>query len=350
VVKRAGPIVIDVRTAKIGGALHFLAELPPRLARMAEGMGYRTAILGGPPAGLRERLRRRLLLARGTAILHAGNRATLAPGARQVVCVQNRLLLPGVGREVPLSRRTRIRQLLLVGALPLADALVVPSRSMVEPLLRLQNSTRCARAPIHVIPHGRPQWPAPLPRPMDATPRLLYVSHVARHKNFPLLAGLLVLLHRRLGASLPVTLTASPGEEVAGRPLREWFSRSPTVNFIGAVGRAQLPSLYANHDILVFPSLVESFGFPLLEAMVMGMPIVASDREWAREVCGDAAVYADPDDVNAWLEPLSRCVETGIRDNEAGRLRATQFSWTSAARSYLALLIDDPSGSSPSST
>jgi glycosyltransferase involved in cell wall biosynthesis len=101
-----------------------------------------------------------------------------------------------------------------------------------------------------------------------------------------------------------------------------------------------LPSLYADHDVVVFPSLVESFGHPPLEAMTMGMPVIASDRAWAREICNDGAMYADPKDPGAWVGALRRIHDGGHRANQAGRARALAFSWDRAAQAYADLLSE----------
>ena len=53
--------------------------------------------------------------------------------------------------------------------------------------------------------------------------------------------------------------------------------------------------LYNSSDVLLFPTLAEGFGYPLIEAMAIGLPIVTSDIEITREVCGDAAIFVDPD-------------------------------------------------------
>src|SRR5207249_11029764 len=60
---------------------------------------------------------------------------------------------------------------------------------------------------------------------------------------------------------------------------------APRVEFIGPLGREQTLETYRHADILVFPSLVESFGYPMVEAMAAGLPIVASDTATNREIC-----------------------------------------------------------------
>ena len=56
----------------------------------------------------------------------------------------------------------------------------------------------------------------------------------------------------------------------------------------------RLPELYRRHDVFVFPSLAESYGHPLVEAMASGLPVVAADLPYARRTCGEAALYFEP--------------------------------------------------------
>ena len=67
---------------------------------------------------------------------------------------------------------------------------------------------------------------------------------------------------------------------------------------VGRVERSETYELYDASDALFFPSLIESFGIPLVEAMEVGIPIYTSDRDFAHTVCGDYATYFDPLDVN----------------------------------------------------
>src|SRR5262249_26954971 len=66
------------------------------------------------------------------------------------------------------------------------------------------------------------------------------------------------------------------------------------VKFLGYVPAEELPSLYQNAECLIFPSLYEGFGFPLVEAMACGCPVLASNTSSMPEICGDAAIYFDP--------------------------------------------------------
>lgn len=333
-------VVLNARTARIGGARNFVEELWPRLAALLELRDRRVVLFSGPPSHSGERAMRRVELSRSAAILHAGNRATVGTKARQIVCVRDRLL---VERRHLRSRgdvRLAVRTALMLHALRRADMVVVPSQSMVERLQRFNGHPGIGRFQTVVVPHGRPLWKTPPERPLGNPTRFLYPSFVAAHKNFELLAGVFGSLRRRGIDNVRLTLTTNRGDRLQKRTLQDLFAHaSPLVDFVGAVSRADLPTLYGHHDALLFPSRFESFGLPLLEAMVMGMPIVATDEEWAREICGAAARYAPPEDALAWTEQIDALLEDGTRGNAAGVERAQAFDWDRSAEQYAALLI-----------
>jgi glycosyltransferase involved in cell wall biosynthesis len=168
--------------------------------------------------------------------------------------------------------------------------------------------------------------------------RLLYPSHYEWHKNFPLLAGVLNLA-KASRSPLHLTLTVSGTERLGDATLRDVFSSvASNVTFLGSVPPDALPALYESHDVLVFPSLVESFGLPLLEAMTSNMPIVASDRTWAREICQFAATYADPYSPQHWIDAITHVIKQTVRENKSGRIRALEFDWDKAADRYVELI------------
>jgi glycosyltransferase involved in cell wall biosynthesis len=98
--------------------------------------------------------------------------------------------------------------------------------------------------------------------------------------------------------------------------------------------------LYRCALALVFPSLLEGFGLPVLEAMAAGAPVITSDRSSLPEVAGDAALLVDPENTEALADAM-RCVaaDEALRQRlrAAGRARAREFTWDRAARETLAV-------------
>jgi glycosyltransferase involved in cell wall biosynthesis len=105
------------------------------------------------------------------------------------------------------------------------------------------------------------------------------------------------------------------------------------ISVLGYVTPEELAKWYARAAIFAFPSLDEGFGMPVLEAMAAGVPVLTSNRSALPEVGGDAALLADPGDVQEIAGALQRlAVDEGLRDElaEKGKARAALFTWEKA--------------------
>jgi glycosyltransferase involved in cell wall biosynthesis len=121
------------------------------------------------------------------------------------------------------------------------------------------------------------------------------------------------------------------------RALRETGLLS-RVHVRSKVGLAALVGLYGRAEALIFPSLYEGFGLPVLEAMACGCPVIASTLTSVPEVAGDAALLCDPRDLGAMTEALRRISrDEPLRRDLAirGRARAALFRWEDTARRTL---------------
>jgi glycosyltransferase involved in cell wall biosynthesis len=106
------------------------------------------------------------------------------------------------------------------------------------------------------------------------------------------------------------------------------------VRFLDSVPDRELRTMYRQAELLVFPSLEEVFGLPLIEAMAAGLPIVASNASAMPEICGDAACYFDPFDVADMTQAMGRVLtDASFRSTlvQRGLERALAFSWDKAA-------------------
>jgi glycosyltransferase involved in cell wall biosynthesis len=115
------------------------------------------------------------------------------------------------------------------------------------------------------------------------------------------------------------------------------------VEFLGRVADEDLPGLYASGEAFAYPSLYEGFGLPPLEAMACGTPVLAADRASLPEVCGPAALYANPLEVEGIAAGLAALVtDAGLRARlrEAGLARAALFTWERAAARMAEVLED----------
>ncbi len=110
--------------------------------------------------------------------------------------------------------------------------------------------------------------------------------------------------------------------------------------FTGFVPDEDLPGLYARADVLVYPSLFEGFGLPIVEAMASGVPVVASDTPALRETMGGAAWAVNP----LQAEEMAAAISGLVKDEKLrkdfiarGSARAAEFTWRKTARMTLAV-------------
>ncbi|NQV13655.1 MAG: glycosyltransferase family 4 protein [Parcubacteria group bacterium] len=112
------------------------------------------------------------------------------------------------------------------------------------------------------------------------------------------------------------------------------------IKLLGFVKDKHKPALYKLADLFVFPSFYEGFGFPALEALSSGTPVVTSPVSSLPEICETAALYADPHDINK----LTEAIKQGLQDKELrarlikkGLEQTQKFSWGKSARETLAV-------------
>jgi glycosyltransferase involved in cell wall biosynthesis len=118
------------------------------------------------------------------------------------------------------------------------------------------------------------------------------------------------------------------------------LSLEPYVKWIGNVSPENMVKTYQEADLLLYPSLLEGFGLPVLEAFACGIPVVTSNTTSLPEVAGNAALLVDPEDPKAIAEAVSRLMEKpALRAQlvERGLKRAKQFTWEKTARETMAV-------------
>jgi glycosyltransferase involved in cell wall biosynthesis len=128
------------------------------------------------------------------------------------------------------------------------------------------------------------------------------------------------------------------GPEVEDRVRR--LGLEPAVCVVGFVSLRELIDLYSAAAVLVYPTMYEGFGLPLLEAMACGLPVVASNRSAVPEVVGDAGILSDPDDPDRFAADAVRVLEdAALRDRcrTRGLARVARFTWDATARETLAI-------------
>ena len=107
------------------------------------------------------------------------------------------------------------------------------------------------------------------------------------------------------------------------------------VHFTGYVDQADLPRVYNLAEMAVYPSIYEGFGFPVLEAMASGTPVITSSVSSMPEITGDAGVLVPPNDIPALAQAIERLLSDQHERQHLSTLgvqRAAQFTWQRTAR------------------
>jgi glycosyltransferase involved in cell wall biosynthesis len=164
------------------------------------------------------------------------------------------------------------------------------------------------------------------------------VLHIGRtfYKN---ISGVLRVVHGLRAQGIPARFVRT-GRPLSGveRALAERLGIVDAVVELGGVSDAQLPALYNAVDLLLFPSLYEGFGWPPLEAMASGTPVVCSRAGSLGDVVGDAALTADPENTQALLWHCAAALtDAKLRQSliERGLAHTAQFSWERTAQQLI---------------
>lgn len=178
------------------------------------------------------------------------------------------------------------------------------------------------------------------------TPYILFASGLYRQKCVEtLIQGFAHWLQTLADKCYRLVLAGVAVEQSYYRSLRQQVSDlglEQWTLFLGQVPHTDMPSLYRSAAAFVLPSLLETFGFPYVEAMASGVPIICADIPTAREICGEAALYFPPRDSLMLAHCLAQVVggPDDLRKEliTRGQERAKLFSWEREARETRVLL------------
>jgi len=277
----------------------------------------------------------------GVDVLHSLAGTGPAWGAQRRVVTINDVIY----RIYP-EAHSRVRALGMSLLVPLAGRrshrVIAPSQSTADDLVRLLH---VPSEKIDVVPDGvgasavEGTDPAALRASLDLGERPIVLSTSAKrpHKN------LIRLLDAWATLPVPRPLLVLPGyatphEEELRRRTRD-LGIENDVRFFGWVSAADLEGLYALARCLVFPSLYEGFGLPILEAMARGLPVACSGRASLAEVAGAAARLFDPEDARSIADAVSELLHNAqLRDRlrSAGYQQAARFTWAATAHGTVA--------------
>lgn len=192
---------------------------------------------------------------------------------------------------------------------------------------------------ISVIPNGcdhilriKPDDTAIARLGLQNKPYVLSLANIQFHKNIR------ILLEAFADPDLKQTTLALFGGATAADFEAIGHKPPDNVVFLGRIPDAELAGLMQGAAAFACPSLTEGFGLPPLEAMRLGCPAIIAPCGALPEVCGDAALIADPHDAKAWAKQISHLVTDEALRNDMrakGKLQAGTFTWERAARQLL---------------
>jgi len=353
-------LAIDARMLGLSGIGTYLANLLPRL--IPRYQGSRIQLIGdegelgrlpwargakvtvadcrSPIYSIREQVRLPQLIARDCGLFWSPHfNVPLLYRGPLLVTIHDVLHLAMPQYMQGLHKRLYAR-VLLSGVRSKANAIICSSRFTADELMRVVGVPASRIEVVHMgVDEG---WFAvgERPRPQEK-PYFVFVGNVKAHKN---VAGL-VEAFRRIAGKVPHDLLIVGKKEgfITGdrQVERSAAAMGERVKFTGLVDEALLKRYVACAEALVLPSFYEGFGFPPLEAMACGCPAIVSDRASLPEVCGDAALYCNPDDVEdiaARMLDVAGNAALRAQLREKGLARARQFTWDRCARETLAVI------------
>jgi alpha-1,3-rhamnosyl/mannosyltransferase len=195
---------------------------------------------------------------------------------------------------------------------------------------------RVVVAPLGCAARFHPRTPAQLAAPLQALDLqsgryLLCVGTLEPRKNLQLALHAYELLPTALRAQYPLVIVGMPGwrPEQLAAPLQRALATGQ-VRLLGYQSDTLLAALLAGARLLLFPSLYEGFGLPVLEAMASGTPVILSHSSALPEVAGAAGTYIDPQDERACADAIQHIIDDQAewqRRRELGLQRAKEFSW-----------------------
>lgn len=245
-----------------------------------------------------------------------------------LIYLESRRSVPYGGSPYQLAGRI-YRRLVVPSAVARADALVSVSEFSAAELVR---RLRVRAKPLLVVPNTvEASWYDGPPRSEIRGDFILAVSGEAPHKNLQRVVQAFGRARDRGGIPLHVRLRIA-GVSPAGRQsvveLTHRLGVAEATEVLPYLSVTEMQTLYRTAAFMVFPSLIEGFGIPILEAMASGCPVIVSDRGSLPEVGGGAAFTIDPLSVDDIVQAMSRVwSDGGLREELAskGRRNAERF-------------------------
>lgn len=250
-----------------------------------------------------------------------------------------------------LKMETSLRRQFAIASMKRASVIVTPSHAMADMIQ--ESCPSLTGRPFQTLYHGFTKGTL-LQEPLEEKyirhfavtgVKLLYPTHPALHKGFEVLFEMLACLKSE---GLNFTLFTTIAREDWPEGISQYEKRihelglEDQIVFLGRVPQLQMGTLYKQCDLMVYPSLCESFGFSMIEAMGHGLPIVAAGTAINTEICGKGAFYYPPTDFKAGVEAIKRALKPELSmplvAAQQQRLASYDWGWPRYAREFVELI------------
>lgn len=183
-------------------------------------------------------------------------------------------------------------------------------------------------------------------RDYNLPPRyFLFVSTIEPRKNLDMLLDAWSSLPPSVSNENSLIIAGMEGwrAETTMRRIEDAIKTTSAIRRLGYVPGADLPALIGGAQALVYPSLYEGFGFPVVEAMAAGCPVITSNVSSLPEVAGGAAVLIDPRSVSeiaAAIQKIAGSESLRAELSAAGRAQASRYTWEAAGEQSLSYFAE----------
>lgn len=181
----------------------------------------------------------------------------------------------------------------------------------------------------------------PLNESVSSTPFILCVGNVKPHKNLSALVDAFAKICDKIPHTLIIVGKKEgfiTGDDTLVEKTKDLRDR---IIFTGKVNDYDLKQYMKQADVFVFPSLYEGFGFPPLEAMAAGTPVVSSNAASIPEICGNAVLYFKPHDIDQLANKILKMINNDSLKKEyiiRGKNKAKQYNWNKTSKLTINIL------------
>jgi len=266
---------------------------------------------------------------------------------RKIVAIRSTLYYH-YPQQIPLYKNLYRRFMSWI-SVKLSEKIIVPSHDIKEDLL---NFLKAKEEKIVVVPHGveKEYWAEAVPEREKnmviksleiSRPFILFVSALWPYKGAENLIKAFKLVQEEKQFERYSLVIAGKGIHSETEALFELVDKlglNNKVIFTGNLGHFELRVLYQTADLFVLPTMYESFGHPILEAMSSGVAVITSAKHAIPEIVGDAAFFIEPESVDSIAKAIIKLLsDAGLRRSfiEKGKERVSEFSWQRAVKKTL---------------